>query len=170
MDFLELAQKRYSARGYKPDPVEDSKLQAVLEAARIAPTAANCQPFQIILVRTHGREAELKRIYQREWFIQAPLVFCICALPKEGWVRSLDQKSYADVDVAIVMDHMSLAAASLDLGTCWIASFNVAEARSVLGLPEDVEPVVLSPLGYPNDTPRPKARKSLVDLVRYEHW
>jgi nitroreductase len=170
MDFSELIQKRYSVRAYKPRPIEDEKLAQVLEAARLAPTAANLQPFQIIVVHTQGRETELGRIYHRAWFTQAPLVLCVCSIPTEGWVRSHDRKNYTDVDAAIVMDHLILAATELGLGTCWIAAFDPAAAREVLGLPAGVEPVIFSPLGYPADEPYPKERKPLSDLVRYERW
>jgi len=169
MEFLQLIEARYSVRAYKPEPVEEEKLQRVLEAARLAPTAANRQPFQLIVIHTEGREKELKRIYNREWFVQAPLVICACGIPAQGWTRR-DGKSYTDVDVAIVMDHLTLAAASMGLGTCWIAAFDPVAAREVLGLPEGVEPIVFTPLGYPADQPKPKRRKPLSDLVRYEHW
>ncbi len=169
MEFTELIAKRYSVRAYKPDPVEEEKLQQVLEAARLAPTAANRQPFRLIVIHTSGREAELKRIYDRDWFVQAPLVICACAVPAEGWVRR-DGKRYTDVDVAIVMDHLVLAAANVGLGTCWIAAFDPDAAREVLGLPDDVEPIALTPLGYPADSPRPKERKPLSELVKYERW
>jgi len=170
MDFSELIQRRYSVRAYKPDPVEDGKLAQVLEAARLAPTAANRQPFQVIVIHTAGREAELGRIYGKEWFTQAPLVLCVCAVLDQGWVRRDDGKRHTDVDAAIVMDHIVLAAADLGLGTCWIAAFNPAAAREVLGLPEGVEPVVFTPLGYPADQPNAKKRKPLSELVRYERW
>ena len=169
MEFSELIEKRYSARAYKSDPVEDDKLQQVLEAARLAPTAANLQPFQLIVIHTAGREAELKRIYSRDWFVQAPLVICACGIPGQGWVRK-DDKNYNDVDVAIAMDHLILAATNLGLGTCWIAAFEPAAAREVLDLPDDVEPIAFTPLGYPADQPGPKKRKPLSELVRYEGW
>jgi len=166
MEFSELVEKRYSVRAYKPDPVEDDKLAQVLEAARLAPTAANRQPFQLIVIHTAGREEDLKRIYGKDWFVQPPLVICACGLPGRAWVRS-DGKSYTDVDVAIVMDHLILAAANLGLGTCWVGAFNPAAAREVLGLPDDVEPIVFTPLGYPADQPRAKKRQPLSELVRH---
>ncbi|MHB0874730.1 MAG: nitroreductase family protein [Anaerolineae bacterium] len=169
MTFAELVSKRYSTRAYKSDPVPDDVLQQVLEAARLAPTAANRQPFRLIVVRTAGREEELKRIYSRDWLTQAPLVICACGVLGPTWVRS-DGKSYNDVDVAIVMDHLIMAATEAGLGTCWIGAFNAAAAREVLGLPEGVEPVVLTPLGYPADQPGPKRRKPLSDLVSYDRW
>jgi nitroreductase len=170
MDFLDLVQQRYSVRAYRPAPVEDDKLAQVLEAARLAPTAANRQPFQLIVAHVKGREAELQRVYARRWFIQAPLVICACGIHDQAWERDADGINYTAVDVGIVMDHLILAATSLGLGTCWIAAFNPIAARQVFGLPEGVEPVALTPLGYPADQPIPKARKPLADLVRYEKW
>jgi nitroreductase len=169
VEFLELVRARYSVRAYEPTPVEEEKLQQVLEAARLAPTAANRQPFRLIVITTEGREAELQRIYPASWLTQAPLIICACAVPDEGWVR-VDGKSYVDVDVTIAMDHLILAARSLDLGTCWIAAFDPAVARQVLGLPDGVEPVAFTPLGYPADQPGSKTRKPLSELVRYERW
>lgn len=169
MEFLELARKRYSVRAYKSDAVEDDKLNQVLEAARLAPTACNLQPFQLIVIHTKGKEAELRRIYGASWFVQAPLVICVCGIPSESW-RRRDGKNYCDVDVTIAMDHLILAAASLGLGTCWVGAFNPAAAREVLKLPDDVEPVAFTPLGYPADNLKSKKRKSLEELVRYESW
>ena len=169
MEFSDLIKKRYSVRAYRSDPVEEGDLERVLEAARLAPTAANRQAFQLLVVHTQGREANLKRIYGRDWFVQAPLVICACGVPGDNWVRS-DGKNYNDVDVAIVMDHLILAAADAGLGTCWIGAFDAAAARDVLGLPDHVEPIAFTPLGYPADEPRPKKRKALSELVRYGKW
>ena len=170
MEFLDLVQKRYSVRAYQPTPVEDTKLAKVLEAVRFAPTASNRQPFQLIIAHVKGREADLQRVYGRRWFVQAPLVICACGVPAQAWVRDVDRANYATVDVAIAMDHFILAATSLGLGTCWIAAFNPVAARQVFALPEGVEPIALTPLGYPADQPIPKERKPLTELVRYERW
>jgi nitroreductase len=169
MQFMELASKRYSVRSYKPEPVEDDKLQLVLEAARLAPTAANRQAFRLIVIPTKDRESELLRIYSRPWFVQAPVVICICAIPNEAWVR-LDGKNYSDVDAAIVMDHLVLAATDLGLGTCWIAAFDPVAAREVLGIPEQADPIAFTPLGYPAGQSPAKKRKNLDDLVKHNHW
>ena len=169
MDFTNLTQKRYSVRAYKSDPVEEDTLQQVLEAARLAPTAANRQPFQLVVIHTSGRQADLKRLYHREWFTQAPLVIGVCALPEAAWVRR-DGKNYADVDATIAMDHLILAATDLGLGTCWVAAFDPIAARELLQLPDGVEPIAFTPLGYPADQWKPKERKPLVELVRYERW
>jgi nitroreductase len=170
MEFLELIRARYSVRAYRDKPVEDDKLAKVLEAARLAPSAANRQPVRIVVIHTHGREAELKRIYHREWFTQAPLVVGVCAALDEAWVRDQDKKSYHDVDAAIVMDHLILAAADQGLGTCWVGAFDPGAAREVLNLPANIEPVVFTPLGYPATEPGAKHRKSLDDLVHYERF
>jgi nitroreductase len=167
MAFHDLIRNRYSVRGYKPDPVEDEKLEQVLEAARLAPTAANRQRFQLIVIHTEGREEELSRIYGREWFVQPPIVICACRYPMGP---DHPRRDYTDVDLGIVVDHLILAAAELGLGTCWIGAFDPAAAREVLGLPDEVEPVIFTPLGYPDDAGRPKKRKELGELVRYEHW
>jgi nitroreductase len=169
MELSEIIKRRYSVRAYQSKPVEEDKLLKILEAARLAPTAANRQPFQVIVIQTRGREAELRQIYNREWFTQAPLVLCVVGTPESGWIR-YDGINYTQVDSAIVMDHIILSATDLGLGTCWIAAFNPEAARSVLGLPENVNPIVFTPLGYPNDSPKEKVRKPLADLVRYESW
>ena len=175
MTFLDLARRRYSVRAYRPDPVPDDLLAAVLEAGRLAPTAANRQPFRVIVVRTAGREDELRRIYDRDWFVRAPLILCVCAVRGEAWSRdTYDGRSHADVDAAIVMDHMILAAADVGLGTCWIAAFDPAAAREVLGVPPEGEPMLFTPLGFPAagaaPSPRHADRRPLEDLVRHERW
>jgi nitroreductase len=169
MDFQQLVRGRHSVRAYKPDPVAKEDLQQILQDACLAPTAANRQAFQLIVIQTRGRADELRRIYDREWFVQAPLVICACAVPGDSWTRS-DGKNYSDVDVAIVMDHLILSAASRGLGTCWIGAFDRDAACEVLGLPDGVEPVAFTPVGHPADEPRPKRRKEVSDLVRYERW
>jgi nitroreductase len=166
MEFGKLIKTRYSVRSYKPDPIEEAKLERIWEAARLAPTAANRQAFLIYVLKTAGRKDELRPIYPREWFVQAPLIICACGLPAQNWIRR-DGKNYNDVDVAIAMDHLILAAADEGLGTCWIAAFDPAAARSILKLPEGIEPIAFTPLGYAADSPRPKQRKPLTDIVRY---
>jgi nitroreductase len=170
MNFQALIRARYSVRAYKPDPVEDDKLARVLEAARMAPTAANRQAFRIIVIPTKGREEELRRVYVREWFVQAPLVLAVCAVPSEGWVRKYDGWNASEVDATIVMTHIVLAAAEENLGTCWVAAFDPKAAREVLGVPPDVIPAAFTPLGYAADAPPPKKRRLLAELSRRDRW
>ena len=169
METFETITKRYSVRAYKPNPIEDEKLLRVLYAARLAPTACNIQPFQLIVIHTAGREAELNRIYKQPWFAHAPVVICACGVPSQAWIRR-DGKSYLDIDVAIAMDHLILEATNQGLGTGWIGAFDADAARQVLGIPAEVEPIAFTPLGYPADSPREKTRKPLEEIVRYEHW
>ena len=169
MSFMELARKRFSVRSYKSQPVEDEKLKQVLEAANLAPTAHNNQPFKLIVITTKGKEGELGRIYGAPWFVKAPIIICICSIPSESWVRK-DGKVYCEVDAAIALDHLTLAAADSGLGTCWIGDFDKIAARDVLGFPDDVEPIAFTPLGYTDSQPREKMRKPLSEMVRYERW
>jgi nitroreductase len=165
MDFFELIESRYSVRAYSNRPVEEEKLRQVLRAAQVAPTAANLQPFRLLVRETRGCQGDLGRLYHRDWFCQAPLIIGVCSVPGEGWVRR-DGKNYADVDATIAMDHMILAAAALGLGTCWIAAFDPAVARSVFDLPQGVEPLAFTPLGYPADqAPKERPRKALRELI-----
>jgi len=166
---METIATRYSVRAYKPDPVDDETLQRVLEAARLAPTAANHQPFRIIVIHTKGREEELERIYPASWFTQAPLLLAVVTVPGEAW-RRVDGKLYDEVDATIAMDHLILSAASQNLGTCWIAAFRPDEARKVLGLPNDVNPIAFTPLGHPDAAPIATRRRPLDELVKYERW
>ncbi|MDF2935407.1 MAG: nitroreductase, partial [Paenibacillaceae bacterium] len=109
---------------------------------------------------------ELRRIYPKEWFVQAPYILGVCALPGKAWVRR-DGKNYSDVDVSIVMDHMILAASAQGLGTCWVGAFDAGITREILGLDEELEPVAFTPLGYPLDALAGKVRKPLEELVLY---
>lgn len=166
---MNLIQQRYSVRDYKPDLIDPVVLQQVLEAARLAPTAGNRQPFRLIVIHTADKQEELNRIYARDWFVNAPIVICACGIPEQGWFRA-DGKSYIDIDIAIVMDHLSLAAADLGLGTCWVASFDVGAVREILEIPEPVEPLIFMTLGYPADKIGEKERKPLSELMSYEIW
>ncbi len=113
---------------------------------RLLPTAS---PSRSSSCTPAGRKTELGRIYRQPWFVQPPLILCVCGVPSQGWVRSTDHRRYLDVDVAIVMDHMILAATELGLGTCWIAAFNAPAAREALQLPDEIEPLIFTPVGLP---------------------
>lgn len=169
MEFQELIRARYSVRAYKPDLVKDDVLDRILNAARLAPSAANRQPIRLVVATTKGKEEEFRKVYAREWFVEAPIVICACGIQQEAWVRR-DGKSYLDVDVAIAMDHLILAAANEGVGTCWIAAFDAEAARSAFDIPPEIEPILLTPLGYPLDELSKKERKPLDNLVFYEKW
>lgn len=158
MEFLDLVKQRYSVRAYDSRPVEKEKLDYILEAARLAPTGANRQAFQLIVVHTKGRREEMNRLYRGEWFADAPIVICACAAPDYG------------LNIGIVMDHLMLAATDQGLGTCWIGAFDRDAAREIFGIPENMAPVIMATLGYSADKPRPKSRKEMDEIVRYDHW
>ncbi len=171
MKFIELAERRCSVRGFKPVPVPDALLSEIIQAGRLAPTAKNLQPFHFIVVRDPARLDSLAAAYPAPFLREAPVVIVICAEPSQGWVRErYDGKNYAEIDAAIATDHMTLAAADLGLGTCWIAAFDPAKVRRSMALPDGVEPIALLPIGYPNATGREKSRKPLEELVHHEQW
>jgi len=164
MDFFECIAARRSVRSYKSDQVEEEKLEEILEAARLAPTACDNQPFRVVVARTAGMAAELRKIYPKDWFAAAPLVLLVCSVPGSAWSRR-DGKLYADVDAAIVMDHVVLAATALGLGTCWVGAFDPKAAREILELEAGWEPIAFTPLGYAAESPEPRPRKGLIELV-----
>ncbi len=171
MKFIELAEKRCSIRGYKPDPVPEELLNEILQAGRLAPTAKNLQPFHFIVVRSEPLLDALAVAYPAPFFREAPVVIVICVESSKGWTRErYDGKNYCEVDAAIAIDHMTLAAADNGLGTCWIGAFDPSKVSAVIGLPNDIEPLALLPIGFPNMEGREKIRKALDELVRYDHW
>ncbi len=171
MEFEAVVESRFSVRAYQSMPIARRKLERILEAARLAPTAANRQPVRVIVIHTEGREEELRRIYDKAWFVQPPLIIAVVGLRDEAWERTRsDGKSYLYVDGAIVMDHIILAATDQGLGTCWVGAFDPDAAREVLGLPENVEPIAFTPVGYADQRGGEKKRKDLEVLVKYERW
>ena len=171
MKFVELAKQRCSIRSYKSKPVSKAMLNEILEAGRLAPTACNYQPFRFIVVQEKENLAALAEGYPAPWFAEAPVVIAICTQPSTAWKRDKsDNKNFVDIDGAIAADHMTLAAAELGLGTCWVGAFNPKIVRKALGLPNNLVPLVLLTLGHPNETGRKKDRKPMDKLVRYETW
>lgn len=167
MEFFDVIQKRFSVRAYRDEPVEQEKIDIILKAAQAAPTACNLQSFKIIVAKTDGRRELLDKIYPRSWFADAPYVIGVCAIKDRCWVRK-DKKSYADVDAAIVMDHIILAATALGLGTCWIGAFDPVAFKEVFDIEDGLEPIVLTPLGYPKEDYIKRNRKPLDELVIYK--
>jgi nitroreductase len=165
--FSDLVRSRYSVRAFQNRPVEREKLDAVLEAGRLAPSACNRQPWRFVVLETPEDRARLAACYGRDWFRTAPAAIVLCGLHAESWKRG-DGKDHADIDVAIAADHMTLAAAELGLGTCWICAFDPERLRKLLALPPDVEPIVLLPIGYPAAPPAEAhgRRKSLREVVQ----
>jgi len=168
MELMQAIRARRSIRSYLDRPVEEDKLLAVLEAGRLAPSAKNMQDWRFIVVSepaTRQRLAEAAR--DQQFVAQAPLVIAACGT--SDLVMTCGQPAYA-IDVAIALDHMTLAAASLGLGSCWIGAFYEDRVKKMLAVPPEVRVVALLPLGYPADMPAPRPRKSLKDIAAREHW
>ncbi len=170
MDFIKLAKQRYSCRKYKSQPVEQEKLNQILEAGRIAPSAANYQPWIFVVVKDTNLQ-NIRKCYHRDWFDTAPMYIVLCANHKQSWKR-YDKKDHADIDVSIAAGHITLAATNLGLATCWVCNFEKDKLTETLNLPSDYEPVVILSLGYPDDNVNidrhDKKRKPLKDIVFYE--
>ncbi len=167
MDFLEIMRKRYSVRKYTKQKVEKEKLEKLLEAARVAPTAANRQPQRLIVVESSTGLEKLKKAAKT---FDAPLAIIVCANHDESWKRSYDRQDSAYVDASIVTDHLMLEATSLGLGSVWVMSFNPEVLRAEFNIPSHIEPVSILIIGDPdaeNPDPENKNRKPLDETVIY---
>lgn len=170
--MMKIFQERRSIRRYGDRPVEEEKLQAVLEAARLAPSWANMQCWTYIVVRDQAtREAisaTLERNPAQKAVAAAPVLIVACADPeKSGKVK--DQHYYL-VDIGISLEHLCLEAWNQGLGTCWIGWFDEDKIRPILGVPENIRIVAMTPLGYPATYPEERGRKPLEEMVFYERW
>jgi len=167
MSILDTMRQRYSVRSYQARPVEPEKLAQILEAAHIAPTAANRQPQRIVVVQSPEQVAKFRTLCR---FRESPVVLIICAVKSEAWVRASDGFNAAVVDATIITDHMMLAATELGLGSLWMSSFDVPGVSKAFDLPADWEPIQLLCLGYaegqaPSTTRFAEVRKPLSATV-----
>ncbi len=158
--FYGILRSRRSVRRFDGRPVEQEKLERIMETGRLAASAANRQPWRFFLLRGAAREEFACLL--RENFAAAPVLIVACARPGEAWVRRHDGRNYAWLDVGIAVTEMVLAATAEGLGTCWVASFEPGAARSVLGVGEEWEPVTAVAVGYAAEplTVQEKKRKA----------
>ena len=167
VSVLDLMKKRCSVRAFETRPVEEEKLLRMLEAGRVAPSACNNQPWRFVVVRDKALQ---NRISER-WASKAPVIVVAIGHHGESWKRG-DGKDHCDVDIAIAVDHMTLMATELGLGTCWVCAFDAAACAAALDLPEHLEPIALLPTGYPAEKRDPDrhdtARKPLGDIVAWD--
>lgn len=170
MGVFEVIEKRRSIRKYRSQPLDQMNINRILEAARLAPSAANCQPWHFIVVTDPETRQKMKNVYDRDWFVSAPLILIGCADPEDGWVRR-DGENYSEIDVAIAMQNMVLVATELGLGTCWVADFDEAAIHQILQIPEAKKIVAIITVGYP-DTIKGVVtdRKSLNEIVHFKKW
>lgn len=167
MELKEAIRKRQSVRDYEDKPVPEEKLRNVLEAARLAPSANNRQPWKFVVVKERKRRQELAQAANGQTFIgESPIIIAAVATNPEH-IMTCGVPSYA-VDLAIAVDHMTLAAVDEGLGTCWIGAFSQQKVREILRIPAKYRVVTLLPLGFPGKEREMKLRKSLEEIVCHE--
>jgi len=167
MELKEAIERRQSIRAYEDKPVPEEKLKKVLEAARLAPSASNRQPWKFVVVRESKRRQELARAANGQTFVgEAPIVIAAVATRVEH-IMACGVPSHP-VDLAIAVDHMTLAAIDEGLGTCWIGAFSQEKVKEILRIPEKYRVVALLPLGFPREEKEMKLRKPLEEIVCYE--
>jgi len=171
MSVLEVIRKRKSVRKYKPDPIPDDVLLRVLEAARLAPSAKNLQPWKFIIVKDEKIKEKLVEACLNQHFIaEAPIVIVACGFPDECYAKQGRYMKSWPIDVAIAMEHLILQAAEEGLGTCWIGAFEESKVKEILKVPENVRIVALTPLGYPAHEPKDRGRKKLEEIISYDKY
>ncbi|MFV0465056.1 MAG: nitroreductase family protein [Lachnospiraceae bacterium] len=172
MDFATLIKKRYSVRGYLDRPVEKNKLDMVLDAARIAPSAANIQPLHFLVITS---ESGLARVSKTSNIYDAPCAVIVCLDTKKNWTRSYDKKASGEEDAGIAIDHMMLQATDIGLGSVCINYFDPEKLRTEFSLPKGIEPISILALGYASDTTTQQTnrfidRKDLEEIVHREQY
>lgn len=167
MNLYDAIDARFSAREYRDEEIPEGVLLRIIDAARHAPSACNKQPWHFILVREQQLKIQLFPEERQAWVRTAPVVLVACSKPAESWVRNYDQKNHADIDLAIAMEHIMLAATTEGLGSCWICSFDPEVIRTVLSLPDELNPVAITPLGHTTAPYRTHQRKELVDIISW---
>lgn len=165
MDFIELIKKRFSARSYKPDAVDQEKLDYIVECARLAPSAVNYQPWHFFIIKSEEQRLKIQQCYSREWFASAPVYIVVCVNYSVAWVRKPDNKNHADIDAAIATEHICLAATALGLGSCWVCNFDVEMLKSHLQLPPEKLPVAIVSVGYVKEAPKHASTRKTFDEI-----
>ncbi len=170
MEFLKLAKERFTCRSYMDKKVEKEKLEKILEAGKIAPTAANMQPQRLLILQ---EEKGLEKLKRGADIYQAPLAIIVCGDKEKVWKRSFDGKNMVDIDTSIVTTHMMLEAKELGLESVWVCYFKPDIIRKEFNIPENLEPINILAIGYGSgekaDASRhDKARKPLSETVFYE--
>ena len=158
MDFLELAADRYSVRSYSDRPIEPEKMERILKAGQLAPTAVNFQPQKIYVLKSPEAIGKIRSLTRFAY--DAPVVLLVCADKTKVW-RSPSEHGYdtGEMDASIVCTHMMLEAWALGIGSVWVRGFDSQQMAKAFDLPEQVQPICLLPIGYPSD-----------ESVPYEEW
>ncbi|OIP63646.1 MAG: nitroreductase [Nitrospirae bacterium CG_4_9_14_3_um_filter_53_35] len=173
MELYEAIQKRRSIRKFKDKKIPQEVLERVLNAARLAPSAVNLQPWKFMVIRDPGTQKALVECTRGAKHLHLGMgdaSIVACGNEEECYQRQGDYMKTFAIDVSIALDHMMLAAASEGLGTCWIGAFNEKKVKALLNIPDPWRVVGMTPIGYPNETPEFNGRKSLNEIVCYERW
>lgn len=164
MDVFEAIRTRRSIRKFRPKPIPDDRLEMILEAGRLAPSADNRQPWRFVVVKDPERKGVLAKAADNQMFIaDAGVIIAALGDPEASprWFRQ---------DPMIAVEHMVLAATALGYGTCWIGAFDEEEVKRILEIPDELKVIVLLPIGFPDEAPAPRARKSLKEIVFLEKY
>ena len=171
MDVYEAIRTRTSVRGYRSAPVEDEKLRRILEAARLAPSGKNGQPWTFIVIKEAAIRERLVDACKGQTFLaEAPVVIAACGKEELAYQKMGGYWNSLPVDIGISLEHLMLAAAAEGLGTCWIGAFIEEKVRAVLQVPEGVKIVALTPVGYPKEERVARPRKPLEEIIMHERW
>ncbi len=168
MDFLELAKERYSCRKISNKEVEQDKIDKILEAARLAPTAVNMQPFKVWVIKSPEAIAKVGKATL--FTFGAPLIIVVGAKKEDAWVRQTDHKNFAEIDATIVATHIMLEIHQLGLGTTWVGYCDEGRLKTLFPEMSDYNIVALFPTGYPDNdaepSPRHSQRKDIKEFVK----
>ena len=173
MDFFEVIKERRSIRKYKDLPVATEIMERVLDAARLAPSWHNQQCWRFLVVTNADKRLKMQDVVSeanpgRRGLQQAPVLVMVCAYPEESGMKQ--GRDYYMADAAIAFEHLCLAAKAVGLGTCWVGGFDEEAVKSIVDIPEGVRVVGITPLGYPDQEPNPRPRKSLAEIAFLEEW
>lgn len=169
MNVIDSIIERRSIRAYKPTPIEDEKLNLILEAGRLAPSSNNRQEWRFIVVKDEVKRALLIEAAKGQKFVgEAPVILVMCATETER-IMSCDQPAYT-IDLSIALSFIILEAQELGIGTCWLGAFHSEEVKKILSIPDNIKVVAMSPMGYPNELPAPRPRKPIAQIVSYDKY
>ena len=171
MSILKVIMERRSVRRYKADTIPEHVFQRVLDAARFSPSGKNLQPWRFIIVKDESLKQQLVEASLGQSFIaEAPIIVVACAFPDKCYSRMGNYMKSWPVDVAIAVEHLMLQAQEEGLGTCWIGAFEEKDVKSILGIPDGVRVLALTPLGFPDESPVSRGRKNLEEIVSYNSF
>jgi len=169
--LMDLIETRKSIRSYKPQKVEEEKLNYILKAFRKAPSAKNLQPWKLIIVKDKKKISDLAIACNNQTFLsEAPIIIVACAKEDEAYgVMGGYMNSYP-IDIAIALEHLILAATEKGLGTCWIGAFKEKLVKDLLGVPDNVRVVAITPVGYPSGEGGSRERKPISEIICYDKY